>query len=150
MSAGGKLSCGQFRRTLISQEEMVPEYCEYFRGKSFEELDQLARSFHFGTRLPVSVGLRSLTYRQLHSARQARRHVDQLQSEEQLGIASWPRGATSLSCIVVIWRCERPSIRTESHHLHTALLGIGSNVPTPSLDRQGSRDQNETRPYRTR
>lgn len=35
-------------RPLTQQEELVPEYCEYFRDKSFEELDQLARSFHFG------------------------------------------------------------------------------------------------------
>ncbi|GFZ44269.1 hypothetical protein JCM24511_01991, partial [Saitozyma sp. JCM 24511] len=30
------------------QEELVPEYCSYFEGKTFDELDQLARSFHFG------------------------------------------------------------------------------------------------------
>jgi hypothetical protein len=26
----------------------VPEYCEHFRGKSLEELDELAKSFHYG------------------------------------------------------------------------------------------------------
>lgn len=38
------------RSTLIQneQEELVPEYCSYFEGKTFDELDQLARSFHFG------------------------------------------------------------------------------------------------------
>lgn len=34
------------RETLLS-EEMVAEYCEYFRGKSTEELDELAKSFAF-------------------------------------------------------------------------------------------------------
>ena len=32
----------------VKKEELVPEYCEYFRDKSMEELDELARSFHFG------------------------------------------------------------------------------------------------------
>jgi hypothetical protein len=32
----------------IYQEELVHEYGEFFEGKSKDELDALARSFHFG------------------------------------------------------------------------------------------------------
>jgi hypothetical protein len=34
--------------SLIYQEELVHEYGEFFEGKSKDELDALARSFHFG------------------------------------------------------------------------------------------------------
>jgi hypothetical protein len=38
---------GRVLRNILLSEELYPEYAEYFRDLSFEELDELAASFKF-------------------------------------------------------------------------------------------------------
>lgn len=42
------------RETLLS-EEMVKEYAGYFRGKGYDELDELAKSFSLGESSRVEI-----------------------------------------------------------------------------------------------
>jgi hypothetical protein len=39
---------GRMVRNMLMSEELCHEYAEFFRGKSFDELDALAKSFSLG------------------------------------------------------------------------------------------------------
>lgn len=44
---GAERHLARYVREILLSEELVAEYCEPFRGKSMEELDELAKSFSY-------------------------------------------------------------------------------------------------------